>query len=681
MRKLLTFFAIIFTFLQIFAQQDLVLSKEKLNTGQPGLNNIWRQVRISDDFFAKHSRGGYMFALDGYLLAYEYNDHYPELNYKIGVCYLGSVYKPKALTFLKSAYKQKPNVAKDIYWQLGKAYQYNYQFDTAIFYFNEYKKSLNSTELKHKSKQIDERIHQCELAKEMVANPVNVNIINMTEINSEFPEYCPVITADESRIYFTARRPDCVGSSVDPNDGQYYEDIYTSKFITGKWQPPVNVGMPLNTRNHDATVALSPDGKSMIIYRNGDLLICHKRGKKWSFPEYLPDNINTDETENSACFSFDGKTLYFVRGKTLDPQTSNSDIYVTHLKNGKWTDPVKLPPVINSDRDEDGVFLHPDGRTLYFSSMGHNTMGGYDIFKSVKNDDGTWSEPENLGYPINTPDDDIYFVLSADGKTGYYSSVRKNSKGFSDIYQIKFIQEKEIFQDAEDNLIASNDTTTTQSLEKSIDINKVYLTLVTGQVYDAITLKPIPEANIEIVDNQADSIILTTTSDEEGYYIVTLPSGKNYGMNVSADDYLFHSENFNLPADEEFNKIVLDIPLYNITAGAKVILKNIFFDFDKATLRKESIPELIRVVDFMNDNPKVVIEVSGHTDNKGSHEYNKKLSEARAKAVVDFLIKQGIDAKRMTYRGASFDEPIATNDTEEGRQMNRRVEFKIISNK
>ncbi len=681
MKKFISFLMLFFLTSAIFSQEDLVLTKEKLDTGNPGLNSIWRQVKISEDFFAKHSRGGYMFALEGYLLGYEYNDHYPELNYKIGVCYLGSVYKPKSLFFLKKAYEQKNNVAKDIFWQLAKAYQYNYKFDTAIFYFNEYRKMLNSNELEKKSTLIDERIEQCKLAKEMVANPVNVDIINMAEINSEFPEYCPVITADESRIYFTARRPDCTGSSVDPNDGQYYEDIYTSKFIDGKWQNPVNIGMPLNTRNHDATVALSPDGKSMLIYRNGDLLICHKRGKKWSFPEYLPDNINTDAIENSACFSFDGKTIYFVRGKTNDPITSNGDIYVTHLKNGKWSDPEKLPPVINTNRDEDGVFLHPDGRTLYFSSMGHNTMGGFDIFKSVKNDDGTWSEPVNLGYPVNTPDDDIYFVLSADGKTGYYSSVRKNSEGFSDIYKLKFYPEKKIFQDAEDNLIASNDTTITQNLENNADFQKVYLTLVTGQVYDAITLKPISEATIEIVDNEVDSTVLTTTSDEDGNYIVTLPSGKNYGMNVNADGYLFHSENFNLPADEEFNKIVLDIPLYNITAGAKVILKNIFFDFDKATLRKTSIPELIRVVDFMNDNPQVVIEVPGHTDNRGSHEYNKKLSEARAKAVVDFLISQGIDPKRMTYRGASFDEPIATNDTDEGRQMNRRVEFKIISNK
>ena len=655
----------------LFAQEDLLLDKETFTKGDKSLNSVWRQVRISEDFYKLHNRGGYIYALEGYLMGYEYVKNYPELNYKIGICYLNSVYKPKSLEFLKKAYNAKKNVAKDILWQLGLAYQYNYLLDSAIMFFQMDKQTADTNI--HSIEKINRKIEQCKRLKTMMKHPADVDIEDIEEINTEFPEYCPVIVADESRIYFTARRPDCVGGNLDPADGEFYEDIYFSDYIDGHWQTPKNIGFPLNTRFHDATVALSPDGNSMLIFRNGDLLICHKKGDKWSFPEYLPDNINTEELENSACFSFDGKTIYFVRGKKQNPDSSNSDIYVTHFQNGQWSDPVKLPPVINSPYDEDGVFLHPDGKTLYFSSMGHGSIGGFDIFKSVLQPDGTWSEPENLGYPINSPDDDVYFVLSADGKTAYFSSVRNNTKGFSDIYKIT-IHNNSATHDT--NLIAQNDNIKKQQTT----FQNVNLVLVVGNVYDAITLDPIPEASIEIYDNKKDSLLMQNFTDEAGKFVVTLPSGRNYGMNVNADGYLFHSENFDIPENSDFDKVRKDIPLYNVTAGSKVILKNIFFDFDKATLRKESIPELERVYKFMTDNPKIVIEISGHTDNVGSHEYNEKLSEARAKAVVTYLINKGIPPQRLKYRGAAYDEPIVPNDTPEHRQLNRRVEFKILSN-
>ena len=660
------------------AQQNPELFKDSLYNGTVGINNVWRQVKISDDFYSKNSQGGYMYAIEGYLIGYDYNTNYPELNYKLGACYLNSVYKPNALFFLKRAYAQKPNVTDDILIALGLAYQYNYEFDSALMYFDLFKNNASDTLLSQKQNFLQTKIDECEYAKILVQNPVNVDIINFSEINTEYSEYCPIINADQSKIYFTARRPDCVGSAFDVNDGQYYEDIYFSEFVDSSWLQSQNIGIPLNSRKHDATVALSPDGNSMIIYRAGDLYLCNKKGDKWSYPYYL-ENINTEEVENSACFSFDGKTIFFVRGKTDDPATTNSDIYMSKFTGNQWGTPERLPDIINTPKDEDGVFLHPDGRTLYFSSMGHKTMGGFDIFKSTRDAQGNWSEPVNVGFPINTPDDDVYFVMSADGKTAYYSSVRKDSKGFSDIYKIVFVPDKQVFLDAEDNLIASDDSSVVQLSVKQ-DIQTVYLTLVTGAVYDAISNAPL-EAEIVIFDNATDSLILTTTSEpDDGKYIVTLPSGTNYGMNVKADGYLFHSENFDLPDDQAFNRIFLDIPMYSITTGSKVVLRNIFFDFDKAVLRDESVPELERVVTFLLAYPTVKIEVSGHTDNRGTHAYNENLSEMRAKAVVNYFISKGIDANRLTYRGAAYDEPIADNSTDDGRQLNRRVEFKIIAN-
>jgi len=677
MRKFFVLNIVIFSFMAISAQENPVLTKETLENGNPGISNVWRQVKISDDFYSKKSRGGYMFAIEGYLIGYEYNPNYPELNYKLGISYLRSVYKANSLIYLKKAYEQKNNVTKDILWQLALAYQYNYQFDSALYYIDLYKKTLTSADYSKQSKDIENVIKECKIAIDLVNHPVSVEIENFKEINTEYPEYCPVVNADESMIYFTARRPDCVGATLDQYDGQYYEDIFVSQNIDGKWTKPENVGMPMNGRHHDATVALSPDGNSMLIYRSGDIYLCQKKGDKWSYPEYL-EAINSDETENSACFSFDGKTIYFVRGKTNDIKTSNGDIYFTKFVNGSWTKAEKLPDIINTKYDEDGVFLHPDGRTLYFSSMGHNSMGGFDIFKSTKDLDGNWTTPVNLGYPINTPDDDVYFVMSADGKTAYYSSIRNDGDGFSDIYKVKFVKDKQIYQDTDDNLIASVDSSVTQLIDNGDET--VYLTLVTGMIYDAISLKPV-SSTVQIYNNSSDELVFETQTDDfAGKYIVTLPSGTNYGMNIRADGYLFHSENFDLPADKPFNRVYMDVGLFEVTQGAKVVLRNIFFDFNESTLRKESVPELERVVTFLMANPTVKIEVSGHTDNKGSYDYNKKLSEARAKSVVDYFISKGISKDRLTYRGASYDEPVDTNDTDEGRQKNRRVEFKITGN-
>jgi len=326
--------------------------------------------------------------------------------------------------------------------------------------------------------------------------------------------------------------------------------------------------------------------------------------------------------------------------------------------NGNWSPPTNIGPMVNTKYDEVDLFLHPDGRTVYFSYKGHNTMGGYDIFKTTKDKDGNWSTPINMGYPINTPLDDAFFVTTASGKTAYFASVRPEGKGLHDIYELRFPVDEE-----------------TTPVE-----DKVYLTLVKGTVTDKVTEFPL-EANIEIIDNTLDEVVATfKTNSQTGGYIINLPSGKNYGLNVNKDGYLFHSENFNLADTSAYQEITIDIELQRIEVGTTIVLKNIFFDYDKATLRPESYAELNRVVQILDKQPKLKIEISGHTDNKGAYDYNKKLSRDRAKTVVDYLIEKGISADRLSYEGYAFDKPIAPNDTDEGRQMNRRVEFKVLSN-
>jgi outer membrane protein OmpA-like peptidoglycan-associated protein len=319
---------------------------------------------------------------------------------------------------------------------------------------------------------------------------------------------------------------------------------------------------------------------------------------------------------------------------------------------------------------------------MYFSSQGHKGMGGYDIFKTVYNDSSkTWSTPENIGYPVNTPDDDVFFVVSASGRHGYYSSFKPNGFGEKDLYMITFLGvEKQMIMNNEDNLIASQAAPVKETVVAPVaEIKEAQLTILKGKITDALTQKPL-DATIEIIDNQMNQVIATFTSNSiTGKYLVSLPAGKNYGIAVKKEGYLFHSENFDIPATSAFQEVTKDVELKGIVVGSKIILKNIFFDFDKATLRPESTNELQRLTKLLTDVPTLKIEISGHTDSKGANEYNAKLSDNRSKAVVDYLIKAGIAANRLTYKGYGEDQPISTNDTEVGRQLNRRTEFKILS--
>jgi len=324
--------------------------------------------------------------------------------------------------------------------------------------------------------------------------------------------------------------------------------------------------------------------------------------------------------------------------------------------------------------------MHPDGKTLYFSSKGHRNMGGYDIFKSV-NENGKWSEPENIGYPINTPDDDVFFTMAASGIRGYYSSERIGGVGGQDIYVITFLgAEKPVIFNTEDELLAiTSQPIKAANIESAVEIKTSQVTLLKGNVKDEQTLTPL-YAVLELYDNELNQKIASfETNSATGRFLVSLPSGKNYGLSVKAEGYLFHSENFNISSSQGYQEIEKDILMKKIEVGRSIVLNNIFFDFNKATLRPESASELDRLTELLKEMPKLKIEISGHTDNIGSAAYNIKLSESRAQAVVDYLIKKGIDKSRLEFKGYGFEQPIASNDTDEGRQLNRRTEFKIIS--
>ncbi len=684
MKKIYTLLALIIT-ANIFAQ-NIEFTKDNFKDNKDGLKEAKNNIDKGDELFAL-ATVFYKQALDPYYLsAQKFNPNNALLNYKIGKCYLYSNYKLKSIPFLEKALQLNPAVDPQIHYLLGKAYHLNMEWDKAIKSFQTFQQTLKGEELALMMGEVNVHISQCLTGKEMVKNPVRVFIDNIgTEINSQFPDYSPVISADESVMLFTSRRTNSTGGKIDPQINENFEDIYISTRKDGKWSPAINMGSPINTDNHDANSGLSADGQKFLIYignNNGDLYESELKGDKWSKPDHMNKNINTSYHESSACYSPDGKSVYFVSDKP-DGGLGDRDIYISNKdEKGKWGKATNLGPTINTQYGEEGVFIHPDGKTLYFSSQGHKSMGGYDIFKSVLNTETkVWSEPENIGYPVNTPDDDVFFVTSASGKHGYYASFNATGYGEKDIYMVTFLGlEKPMIQNNEDNLLASQAAPVKETvIAPVLEIKEAQLTILKGVITDYLTKQPL-EAIIEIVDNLKNEVIASFTSNSStGKYLVSLPAGRNYGIAVKKENYLFHSENFDIPKTAAYQEVVKDIALKNIAVGSKIILKNIFFDFDKATLRPESTNELERLTKLLNDIPTLKIEISGHTDSKGADEYNKSLSNNRAKAVLDYLVKAGISVGRLISIGFGEEQPIASNDTDEGRQLNRRTEFKILS--
>ncbi len=647
---------LLLTIVQLTAQEDV-----RFRAGNfPGKGREFREARTNfregDYFFSVRN---FDEALVNYLRAQDFNPNNSELNFKIGVTYYHTSQKYNCLPYFEKAYLLNNRVDRKILYYLGRGNHLNYSFEEALKFYSEYAGGLKD---KDELAAVNRLIVQVRNAREIVKDTVRVEIVNLgANVNTEYREYAPLVTADGSILYFTSRRRGSTGGNI-ADDGMYFEDIYVTQKTETGWTQARGVGRPLNTPLHDAAVGLSPDGQQLFIYMDqngGDIFVSQLRGSRWLRPRCLGENINSPYHESKAALSYDNRTLYFISDRP-DLSIGGRDIFYSELDaNGNWGPPKNLGPTVNTIYDEVDIFLHPDGRTMYFSSSGHNSMGGLDIFRTTRNENGVWSTPVNLGHPINTPGDDAFYVTTASGRTAYFASVRPEGFGLHDIYEINYIY----------------DTTKVDEARE-----RVLVTMVKGVVRDAATGIPL-EADVEIIDNEKDEVVATfVTNTVTGAYLVNLPSGKNYGINVSKPGYLFHSENFNLPDTAEYQEFVVDINLQRIEIGTSIVLRNIFFDYDKETLRRESFSELNRVVDILNNHPRLRIEISGHTDNRGSHEYNYQLSKARAKSVVDYLIDKGIDKSRLDFKGYAFQKPIADNETEEGRQLNRRVEFKILSN-
>ena len=622
--------------------------------------SIKKLTRQADQLFDDKN---YKLALAYYKDALNLNSEDAYLNFRYGYCLIHSPFNRKALPFLQKAYSKNSKIDQSITYLLGQAHQLNLEFEEAkISYelFHKYHSTPDDNAI------IKKRLKECEFGVVLLAHPVLAKIENLgKDVNSKSSDYVPVIKADESEMVFTSTREGTTGGVKDEG-GEFFEDIYSSSNIEGKWSAPKNMGNPINTEQHDASIGLAPDGTQLFLYRDdngGDIYTAKLNGIIWESPKPFKE-INTKFSELHCSITPDGKTMYFNSNRPGG--FGGFDIYkITKDVKGKWSSPLNLGQNINTEEDEDSPFIHPDGTTLYFSSEGHSTMGGYDIFKSSLIG-GQFKEPENLGYPINSPDDDIYFVLSADGRTGYFSSAKEDTYGEKDIYKISMPKEINATSvsthkvEVKDHIVKKDFNL---NIARTSVVNPI--TILKGTIRDAITKLPL-EAKILVTDNTKNEIIAEIVSNNTtGGYLIVLASGKNYGISVNKEPYLFHSENFNIPQSTNFQEFIVNVDLKKVSIGTKIILKNIFFDFDKATIRPESFPELQQLFVVMQQS-KIIVQISGHTDNLGSAEYNKTLSEKRAKAVVDYLITRGITQDRFKSAGFGSEKPIALNKNADG---------------
>lgn len=582
--------------------------------------------------------------------------------YKIGVSYFNSHDQYDAFKFFERVRAMdfhKDHHMLDYY--LGLSLHLENKFDESIAAFEKYKSEfLNDKDYKsHLTiEDIDREIETCKYAKELVKKPVKVKIENMgPTINTVAPEYAPVISADETKMIFTSRRHSTSGGKVDIVDNMHFEDVYISYHDGDKWSTAENMGAPINTaEDQEACIGLSPDGQEMFVYRShekysdaGDIFVSDLEGKSWSAPEKLNDAVNTLKgMESHASITADEKTLYFTSNRPGGQ--GGLDIYVSkRLPDNSWAVPTSLGNKINSKYDEDAPFIHPDGKTLYFSSKGHKSMGGFDIFKTVYNEKtSTWSEPENIGYPINTSGDDIFFVWTPDGKKAYFSSYRDGGYGHEDIYM----------------------------LTKEED-EKKSLVLLKGNVLSSVDGKPVG-AVINVVDNETKKIVATYKANSStGHYVVILPAGKDYGLSIEAKNHLFYSEHVSVPANT-YKEIQKDFRVEPIQSGSTINLKNVFFETNSSELKESSFNELNKIVNLLKENPNLYLRIDGHTDSIGNKNYNYILSNLRTESVAQYFIKNGSEPKRFITVGNGDIEPAADNNTEEGRAQNRRVIITLI---
>jgi outer membrane protein OmpA-like peptidoglycan-associated protein len=695
-----------------------------------------------------------------------------------GICHLIIYADETAITYLTKAQQKSPQLDKDFYYWLGRAYHLTMKFDSAAINYEKYKNTLAETDTRRQ--EADRLIEQTRLGAKYVSDSTSDFYQQNLEspVNSDYSEHSPILTKDKKQMIFTSTKTqNKKGEEVTPK-GEAYEHIYSTEYKDGKWTEPVQIKEVDKKKTHTSDVQLFENDSKMLIYRSskkGSLLVSERKDGKWTEPKVFTEHTNTGSYESNGFIMKDGSLIYFASDK--DSKNGKLDLYVSRKKpDGTWSEPERLPETINTPEDEESPYLSDDGKTLYFSSKGHDSMGGYDVFKSTLDEKtNTWSQPVNMGYPMNTPGDDVFLTVDEKNKTNYLTSNRAGGKGQEDIYMVKqygnvVVYGKLVksgsgeiltgysvkFMDTRDPAGNSQSVEGSGTFNTSLKSNRTYkvivmdstgktvkeeifylpsaredtLTLtktfelppdaiemmaklmlgnrnlvkvkyeaqkpfyVRGMVKDSATFEPIASAGVRVRQENSDETVFSTQTDPAGRYKIefTPPKTQDYIIEIAFPGYLLtsialvHSDTIPYKSNaDEFNTIKVNVVEINtlmnaVRVGSRTVWGGIYFDFNKADIHPESRIVLNKLYDFLDENPTVHLEISGHTDGLGSAEVNLRLSQRRTSAVVEYLVKKGIKRNRLVAKAFGSNHPIAPNDTElNGRDVNRRVEVMILS--
>ena len=566
------------------------------------------------------------------------------------------------------------------YFQLGRLYEQNRQFGNAIL---NYEKAVNAQEktsvteiaaqqvgqlylrkgdyqkalvflekgigavTTSNQKRYKVRIENCKFALESINKPLIINPLELPKSVNKFQsQYFPVLTADRETLIYTGNQ-----------DSD--ENIYVTSIKDKVWTEPVSISEKINTTQNEGTASISADGRTLVFTSCGgrkgfgscDLFISYKQGDDWTSPQNLGLNINSGEWESQPSLSADGRTLYFVSDRK--GSLGKRDIWVSKLDStNMWAKAINVGSPVNTTEDDLSPFIHANGKTLFFASEGHVGMGGLDLY-FTENQKDKWKTPENLGYPLNTFEDQVALFITADAKKAYYSLERDQD----DKYRRAKIVEIEV--------------------PASLQAKFKATSFLKGIVYDSKTKQKL-QADIELIALKNNELLGKISSDAQtGTYTSVLTNGGEYAIFVSKKGYFFKSLNFDFSDKIGLDKI-LDIPLEPIKKEAKEILNNIFFDTAKWDLKSESTAELDKLVGLLKANPDLPIEISGHTDDVGKDADNLLLSQKRAKAVVDYLAQKGVNILKIKAEGYGKTLPYLPNISDENRKLNRRIEVKFL---
>ncbi len=689
------FFLIYFSlFASVTFAQDIEFKNSNFKQDKDGLKLAKKNISIADEMrdegienILTLKEGSELFikAIFYYKKAQDFNPNNAELNYKIGSSYLFTNQKEKASNYFLRAMELTNDLPSDFLFFYAMVLQLKGDYLLAAEKFEQFKISVKNKVYERYEVLTKKYTKECQQANDILANSHRIWVDNIA-LNTEFDDWSPCLSADGGLLIFTSNRP----NENQVNEfGIYDQNIYSSYLDSRKFES-VSPISELNTEYNDVAAGLSYDGQRLLIFKqedgNTDVFQSKLNGLKWENPKRKMGvklrGGNTDGNETFASFDPPDIKIYYI---TDGGYSGNKNIYFSGVMNRErnlWGKGQSAGHEINTKFQEGSVYIHPDGKTMYFSSQGHNSLGGYDIFVSYVDDLGHWGEPINLGYPINTPYDDLFYSANASGRHAYIASNRVGGKGGLDIYKVTYWgADKPMSTDVQDQLIASiAKPVSDNTIAKPIVVEEKSLTVFKGKVLDAITKKPI-NAAIEIILNETGKVYTSFFSNSvTGKFLLSLPAGNNFGISVSADGYLFHSENFDLPKGDGFNSVTKDIQLKNIKVGSNIALRNVFFDSGKWEVKDDSFAELARLILLLNDVPSLKIEISGHTDNTGAESFNELLSQRRADAVVNYLLERGVQKNRLSAKGYGQSKPVDSNDNAEGRASNRRTEFEIIEN-